>query len=222
MEIKFNLQNVHNLDNLKEFIDGDKINLVLFSETHGFLKEISIQEKILEKIDFGYFLYELLEDKKIVLPEEFKNYLNADDKDSFSIISKYGEIKPTIFLAKKLGMPIIGCDLKNTGRDNTNFRTKKDWSKEDLEKEKILFKKRELKQKKIIDKYLEKGKVFASIGVYHLRPKSFLMKSIRNYHFIIIYPKLKGGKIFGRSMNFEKEEVFFEVKLGKDYLKNEI
>ncbi len=219
MELKFNLQNVSNLSNLKNFINQNKIKLILFSETHGFLNEIPIQEKILEKINFKYFLYELFEDKKITSPKEFEKHLKNNDEDSFSIISNYGELKPTISLAKKFSMQLIGCDLKNTGRNNTNFRAKKNWSKEDLKKEEILFKKRELKQKETIDKYLKKGKVFASIGTYHLRKKSYLMNSIRDYNFIIIYPKLKGGKIFGESMDFEKKKFFLKLDLGKTILK---
>ena len=221
MDIKFDIPNVKDFEDLQRLIEQKKIKLILFTETHGFIEESQIQEKILEKLDFESFLYELLENKKIVFKEDFEKYLNEKDEKEFSIISKYGELKPTISLAKKFNLPLVGCDLKNTGRKNTDFRTKKDWSEKDLEKEEILFQKREKKQKEIIDLYLKKGSVFASIGAYHLRPESHLMKSLKGKHFIIFYPKLKGNKKFGETMNFKKEDVFFQVKLGEEYIKNE-
>lgn len=219
--IKIEIKGVKNLQELERYIKNEKIKLVLFAETHGILDETSIQKEILKNLKFDLFIYELLEDKKLISNNDFEDFLLKDSEKDFSIISKYGELKPTIRLAKENNLAIIGCDLKNTGRTNTNFRVK-EFSEEDLKEEEKLMEKREAVHYKTIFKYLNKNKrIFASIGLYHLLPKSYLMNQLYTAKFVIIYPEFKSGEKFGERTEFNKQEVHYKLNTGEEYLKYE-
>ncbi len=217
--IKIEINGLESLDDLPKYLEKNNINLVLFAETHGFIDETNIQMKILQNIKVDVILYELLEDKSLSSQEEKEEFLLREDEEPFSIISKNKELKNIIKLANDFNVPIIGCDLKNTGRLDNSFLTKEEWSKEENEAEENLMKKRELVQYKKITEYLDiKKRVFASIGLYHLRKESLLIESLKEENFIIIYPCLKSGKKFGESMDFDKKDVYYKMELGKVYL----
>jgi hypothetical protein len=210
------------IQELNRYIKENKIKLVLFAETHGFLDEMEIQKEVLDNVKFDIILYELLEDKKLISKEDFEKFLLNLDKKDFSIISKYGDLKPTIILARDHNLPIVGCDLKNTGRINVDFRTK-EFTEKDIKEEEELMKKREKKQYQTILKFLlEDKKIFASIGFYHLLPNSYLMKKLSKNKFIIIYPEFKSGEKFGERIEFDKEEVYHKIRNNKEYIEDDI
>jgi len=210
------------LQKLNEYIKENEIKLVLFAETHGFLDETPIQKEILDNTKFDAVLYELLEDKELLSEEDFKRFLSKEDEENFSIISKYKELKPTIILARENNLPIIGCDLKNTGRTDTSFRTK-EFNDEELKEDERLMKRREEKQYQVIHRFLKKDKkIFATIGLYHLLPDSYLIKNLSKIKFIIVYPEFKSGEKFGQRVDFDKEEVYHKIKTSNEYLEDEI
>ena len=193
--------------------------IILFGETHGFFNDIEVQKKMIENTNPKYYLYELLEDKKIISEEEFKDYLSKNDEERFSIISTYGEIKPIIKLAQQFKLNLIGCDIKNMGRINADFLKKNKLTPKEEKFEIDLLEKREKHQAKIIAHYLKfKENIFVSLGAYHLRKESEIFKNIKK-EFIICYPTWKGQQKFEPSEEMKEEEIIYIVEEGKSYLK---
>ncbi len=219
--LKFELDKCKDFLKLKKFIDKNKIKLIFFGETHGLVDELSVQEEIIKRISPEFYLYELLEEEKILDKEDFKLFLEKPDGEDFSIISTFGELKPTIMLARKFNISLIGCDIKNMGRENADFRTKKNWSKEDLEKEETLFKKRELKQKEVIEEYLSKTQkvIFVSLGLHHIRKESFLMKNLK-CNFLIIFPVVKKNQKLWEAKDFSPEDISYIITSKNKYLED--
>jgi hypothetical protein len=213
--IKVKIRGCSNLSELKDFIKLKKIKLVLFAETHGFLKENIIQKKILKEINPEFFLYELLEENELLNNIDARKFLNKSSNKDFSVISTYGELKPTIKLASDLHLPIIGCDIKNMCRKNKDFLKITNLSSNQKRIEDKILKRRELHQSKIITKYVSKGLVFASLGVYHLRKNSFFLKSLKEKEIIIVKPLFNGRDELGVPANFLEHTVSYVVKLVK-------
>jgi hypothetical protein len=204
------------LKKIKDFHYREGARLVLFGEAHGMLQETKIQEKILEIFPCDVFMYEMLEDKFLITKKEQEDFLSKQDQEDFSIISKNQELKPTILLAKKFNLPLIGCDLKNMGRKDTNFQDEN--SKEEQE----LMRGRELIQFQRIKQEMDKGKrVFASVGIYHILPRSKLIKNLKKEKVLIVYPIFKSGEIFGYKQYFNLEEVEYTTKEIWGYLEDE-
>lgn len=148
--------------------------------------------------------------------------MSKNDSKEFSIISTFGEIKPTIRLANKYNVPVIGCDIKNMGRKDIKFRTKKNWTKEEKEEEEELHKKRELYQKEIIEKVMQKTNklIFVSIGLYHLRQSSELIKHLKKYNFVIVYPTINGNKDFENISDINSDNICYVVSSRDKYIFN--
>ena len=216
IEIRTNIKSVKNLTQLGGFLRLSGISLVLFAETHGLLSETEVQKEIIKNVHFDSFLYELLEDKKLTNRIDKEKLLNEPDNKDFSIISKFRDLKPTVLLSKEFDIPLIGCDFKNTGRENTDFRENKELTKEEQEQEDNFLIKREKKQLKVIKDYTKSGSVFASIGAYHLRPGSYLISHIKD-NFIVIFPVFKDGELFGRRENFNEEDLFYNIFEKKNF-----
>ena len=203
---------------LKNLIEKNNPNLILFGEAHGLLQETKIQEKILEIFPCDVFMYELLENQTLSTKQEQENFLSKPDQEDFSIISKNKDLKETVNLAKKFNLPLMGCDLENMGRKDTIFR-ERELTIEEQEEEKLM-KKRELVQFEKINKQLNSGKkVFASVGIYHTLPRSELIENLKDKKVLIVYPIFKEGEIFGYKQEFDLEEVVYTTKSIQEYLK---
>ena len=137
-------------DRLKQILSGEDINLIIFGETHGFLEDGIIQKKVIEIFKPNLFVYEMLEESKLKTSDEQDLFLNEPDSKEFSVISTYGELKPTIRIARKYNIPIIGNDIKNMCRDNKDFLKRTELTKEEIALEEKIISKRELKQASIL------------------------------------------------------------------------
>lgn len=209
---------VNGINSLEE-IKNKNPALILFGETHGFFNDLEVQKEIIEKANSKLYLYEMLEDKKITSKEEFNEYLSKNDKEKFSVISSYEEIKPVIKLAEKMKLKIIGCDIKDMGRENTDFLKKTELTPEEEKFETDLLEKREKHQAEIIKEYANSTEnIFVSLGAYHLRKDSEIFKNITN-EFIICYPVWKGQQEFGPLEGMKEEDITYVIEEGKTYLK---
>ena len=210
-KIEVKIKGCKNFEELADFIRSKNIRLILFAETHGFLNEIPIQKKIIQSANPDFFLYEMLEESKILNIEDAQRFLSKPDNKDFSVISTYKELKPTIRLAKSFNLPIIGCDIKNMCQKDKSWLKKK-FSREEA---KALIKKRELRQSKIINQYTSKGMVFASLGAYHLRRGSITISSLKEKNFIMVSPSFKGKEVFLIRANQKELADSYSVKLKK-------
>jgi len=208
-KIRVNIRGCKKIEELAEFVRSNNIRLILFAETHGFLNETQIQKKIIQSVNPDFFLYEMLEESKILSAQDVKKLLNKPDKKDFSFISTYGDLKPTIRLARSFDLPIIGCDIKDMCVKTKNWINEK-YSKDYWSK---VIKKREKRQAKIINQYVKRGLVFVSVGAYHLRKESMVIKDLNENKFIIIFPLFNGKEKFIIPRNQEKQRVSFGIKL---------
>lgn len=210
-KIRVNIKNCKDIKELSDFIERNNIKLILFAETHGYLKEISIQSKIIHNSKPRYFLYEMLEESRILNNEDAKKFLDKKNNGDFSFISSYTDLIPTIRLARKFNLPLIGCDIKNMCCKSKNWINerypKAYWSK--------ITKKREMQQAKIINHYTPKGLVFVSLGAYHLRKNSITLRKLNEKKFLIVYPLFDGKKNFLIPHDQRRFNVSFSVKLMK-------
>lgn len=202
--------------NLNQLIKKEKIRLILFGETHGFIyDELKHIEDLIKTFKPNIILYELLEKKKLKTISSKNNFLKNPDNKKFSIISKQGDLKNIIRLAKKYNLPIEGCDLKNMGRKKPIPFNKKLTKKEITEEEKII-NRREKYHIKFIKKAMSKHNLcFVILGAYHLRKNSPLIKSLNNL--IIVYPTYKGKMEFTPDEIKSQEEVIYIAKMLDDY-----
>ena len=210
-KIKIKIENCQNIKNLRKFIALHNIKLILFAETHGYLNEIPVQRKIIQNTKPDLFLYEMLEENKILNNKKAQTFFNELDNKDFSVISTYKELKPTIRLASKFNLPIIGCDIKNMCQKDKNWLKKK-FSREESRE---LIKKRALRQSKIIHQYTKKGIVFASLGAYHLRKGSITTSNLKEKKFIIVYPSFGGKETFLIPANTKEKVDSYVVRLRK-------
>ena len=150
----------------------------------------------------------MLEEDKILNDKEAKKFLSKLDDEDFSSISTYGQLKPMIRLARSFDLPIIGCDIKNMGV-NKGWRKKK-FSREEAKR---ITNKRELRQAKIINKYISKGLVLGLLGAYHLRKNSAVLSKLRVKKFIIIKPLFKWKEKFNYPERFKNSEISYVIKL---------
>jgi|SRR3989344_1583552 len=213
--LNIKIKELHNLRELTNFIRNQKIKLVLFGEYHGFVNQIDVQKAIIKKVKPYFFLYEMLEEKKILNDREANKFLSTPDKDDFSVVSNYSQLKPIIRLCRRFGLPIIGCDIKNMCIKNKN------WSKmshkeriatfSDEEAE-IITRKRELRQAKVINEYTSKDLTFVLLGNYHLRKNSGLWRKLKQKKVIVIRPEFKWKEKFNDKNKFKDSEVSYNIK----------
>ncbi|NCO11610.1 hypothetical protein CO038_01080 [Candidatus Pacearchaeota archaeon CG_4_9_14_0_2_um_filter_39_13] len=200
------------IEDLKKYLKKNKINLIIYGETHGFLDDSQIQEEIIKVFNPTKFLYEMLEETELLTGKEKKIFLNNPDNKEFSLISTFGDLKKTIFLASKYNLPIVGNDIKNMGWEDKKILAKSKLTKEELRIEKEIIFKREKKQAEIIRKNLKMGeKVFATTGAFHLRKDSPLLNLQENY--VIIYPIYSGNQLFAPPKNFDSKKVGLKIKV---------
>lgn len=199
------------LDKLRKILDNKNIRLIIFGETHGFLDDSKIQKDVLKIFKPDIFLYEMLEESSLTTESEKNDFLNEPDDKDFSVISKFGELKNTVSIAKEYNLPIEGMDIKNMLRENKDFMAKTNFSDEEIkEEEKILKKREEFQMQKILSYLNKNNKVFASTGAYHLREDSPL--SNINSEYLIIYPAYNGEQLFEPPEDFDIKNVSFEIK----------
>jgi|GEM_PF-2095799 len=208
-EIKVKIRGLKEISKIKDFMKTNDINLVLFGEYHGFINQIQVQREIIKEVKPNFFLYEMLEEKKILNDKDSKKFINNPDNKNFSFISTYGELKPIVKLAKSFNLPIIGIDIKNMGVKNKNW-SKKKFSPEEA---KMITNKRELRQSKVINEYTSKGLVFALLGDYHTRKNGLLLSRLKTKKIIVVKPSFKWAERFNDKKKFKNSEVSYEVKL---------
>jgi len=217
-QLDIQINGLNSINELKKLI-RQGYRIFLFGETHGFLDDLKFQKALIKEIKPEVCVYEMLEEKEISSKNDFKNILSKPDSERFSIISTFGEIKPTIRMFKVYCNKVIGCDLKNMGRKDISFLSKKELTPQDEKFESSLLIRRETHQAEIINKILmnSKGVVFVSVGAYHLRKDSKLLSLLKEKS-VICYPSLKGNPQFEPIE--KKEKINFTLKLNEDYLKN--
>lgn len=206
-KIKVDIKNFNSFDNLRGYIKLHNINLVLFGEYHGFVNQIDVQKRVIQRVKPDFFLYEMLEEKKIFNDKDAKKFLSIPDKEDFSVVSSYGQLKSIIRLCRKFDLPIIGCDLRNMGV-NKGWRKNK-FSKEEADR---ITKRRELQQARIINQYTSKGLVFALVGDYHLRRNSVLWSKLHINEAIIVRPAFKWEERFNNKKRFKDSEISYSIK----------
>src|SRR3989344_961151 len=215
-KIKVRIRGCKNIDSLGEFIRANNIKLVLFGEYHGFLNQVHVQRKIIQNVKPDFFLYEMLEEDKILNDKGAKRFLGKPDNKDFSFISTYGDLKPIVRLAREFNLPIIGCDIKNM------CITDKGWSKRSHkeiiatfshEEGKKMTHKRELRQSKVINKYTSKGLVFGVSGCYHVRKNSQVLSKLRDKNAIIVKPLFKWKEKFNHRKRFKNSEISYIIKM---------
>lgn len=208
-KIKVKIKGCKNIDSLGEFIRVHNIKLVLFGEYHGFFNQIQVQRKIIQNVRPDFFLYEMLEEDKILNDKDAKKFLSKLDSDDFSFISSYGHLKPMIRLARSFDLSIIGCDIKNMCCKYNDWRKRK-FSDEEAKR---ITKKRELQQVKVINEYTSKGLVFGLIGAYHLRKNSLVLSKLRDEKAIIVKPLFKWKEKFNHPKRFNNSEISYIIKI---------
>jgi len=191
------------LEDVKKFMELNKVKIIFFAETHGILDELIVQDRMLSQFKPTCYLYELLEEERLTSEIDFIKFLEKNDSERFSIISSFGELKPTVRIAKKYNLPLIGCDVKNMYRKNKNFLKEVNVSEE----EQIMLK-REKKQIEIIEKSLIQygSPIFVSLGAFHLRKTAPVFKKSR-LNYMIIYPLIDGVKLEDLEENFNIKDV---------------
>jgi hypothetical protein len=191
-------------------------SIYIFGETHGFADDLKYQEEILKEIHPEYFLYEMLEDVLLINNLQIKGFLQKKDSESFSVISLYGELKPTIRIAGRLNIKIIGCDIKNMGRKDDTFLLKKRLSPKEKIFEQDLLKRREKHQAETILKYshISEKPLFVSVGAYHLRKNSLLLKSLtkslKKEKVTIYLPFYNGRSVSGPKEGMDPKKIVFK------------
>lgn len=203
------------LEDIKTFMKQNKIKIIFFAETHGILDELKIQDEIISNLKPVCYLYELLEETILILDRDFINFLEKNNSEKFSIISSFGELKPVVRLAKKHGLPLIGCDVKNMYRNNRDFLKETDFNKE-----KEIMSKREERQIEVIRKSLKSygAPVFVSIGIFHLRKNSPIFNEFKS-NYIFIYPLIDNKKLedLGENFNIENaKQVTYVIESSED------
>jgi len=202
-KINVRINGYKTLKDVKKFMELNKVKIIFFAETHGILDESMVQDKIVSQLKPTCYLYELLEEEKLISGIDFIKFLEKNDSERFSIISSFGELKPTINLAKKYNLPLIGCDIKNMYRKNKDFLKEIDKTEE----ERIMLN-RERKQVEVIKKSLiQYGiPIFVSVGAFHLRKDSLLFKETELNH-IVVYPLINDMKLEDLEENFNIKDI---------------
>ncbi len=207
-KIQVGIKGVKSINDLRKFIKDHRIITVLFGEYHGFINQIEVQKRVIRAVKPDFFLYEMLERRNILNDKKAKEFLSKPDDKDFSVVSKYGQLKPIVKVARSFGLPIIGCDLKNMGV-NKDWRNKK-YSNEETNK---ITKKRELQQAKIINQYSSKGLVFALLGNHHIRKNSALWSKLNEKEVIVIMPGFKWEKRLENKNKFKDSEISYIMKV---------
>src|SRR3989338_6101312 len=219
IDVKVKIDGTNSLADLKSVL-LKKSKIILFGNSHGFFNDLELQEAILREINAEFYIYEMLEETNILSSEDYLKFLSRPDSEDFSIISKIEEIRPTILLAEKYNLKVIGCDIKDMGRENNEFLNKTEHCKEEEKEEENLLLKREAHQAKIIEDYSKKTDktIFVSLGAYHLRKDSLVLKMLNSEDILVCYPSFKGLPCFGPEEGMTRDKIKYVIQLKKDYL----
>jgi len=218
MRIEIKIPSVENIEQLNQFVNSNSIKLVVFGESHGFFNDLALQEDLICQLSPKTYAYEMLEESNISSEKEFNNFMNHEDITEFSIISTYGELKPAVTMARNKGMLITGCDIKNMGRENRDFLKIINPTPEQKKHEKELMQRREkFMSQKLISLLRDEQLVFASLGAYHLRKKSFLWDGLENIKVLICYPTFKGQQKFGPTKGMKEEDILYILETKESY-----
>jgi len=203
------MEHTHSING--ELLLNENFKLVLFGETHGYLNDLEMIREIVSKFKPSVFIWEMFENKSCIDKKDFNEFLKNKDENDFSLISTYGELKGVVSFIDSHNIPLVGCDLPNMGRkDKIDFNRKLNLSEE--KQEGGLLKTREQQQAKVIIDHLNKGRrVIASVGAYHLRPGSNLLKCLAKINYIIVQPKRGNTFIYGPEEGLDKEGISFFV-----------
>ncbi len=188
--------------------------IVVFAESHGAFKDFDLQKQIIRKFKPSKYIWEMMEEENILNDSDFSDFLKNPEDSQFSIISKYKELFPVVKFIKSQGMQIIGCDLKNMGRENLDFLNKAELTKADELFEEDLINKREERQVEVILNNIKDSKdsIFISLGAYHLRQGSNIIKSLKNNkNVIFIVPFFKESQVYGYEKGMNNENIEYMV-----------
>lgn len=197
-ELNIHIERCKTLEDVSRLMRLNKVDIVFFAETHGMLDELKIQDKIISVLKPTCYLYELLEEERIISDKDFIEFLKKKNSERFSIISSFGELKQTVQLARKYNLHVIGCDIRNM------CRKKKDFLKEtNAEEEKIMLK-REERQNKVIEEASGKygSPIFVSIGAFHLRKDSLVLRKVK-HRYVLVQPLINGKRLEDLDENFD-------------------
>jgi hypothetical protein len=197
-----------------------RLTIHIFGETHGFADDIFAEAAVLEKVKAEFFLFERLEEKTLISLHEQARFMKNKDHGQFSIISTYSDLKPTVELAIKYKLKLIGCDIKNMGRKNASFLQQSKLSAKQRAFESNLLKKRELHQAKKILEHAKKTKkpLFVILGAYHLRKNSHALQALQGQDVILYLPTNNNRIVLGPSPGMNPEEIEFKKYGLKEYL----
>ena len=185
-------------------------SFILFAETHGYLNDSKIINRLIKQQKPDYVLYELAEDKEFLTPKEFESALK---QSKLSEMTDIKDIKNVLKICYRRHIPIIGIDLKNFGIKDTKTVREKNENKEEPAEEEMkefmqVLAKREQHQIRLIKEYQKKGKILVITGAFHLREDSPLWKELKDV--LIIYPSYKNKIVL--EPNVKKQRIVYKTK----------
>lgn len=217
IKLKIEIEGINSLEQLKDS-KWDKI--IIFGETHGFFRDLEVQEALIRVLQPEIYLYEMMEEISLNTPQEFKAFLSRGDSDDFSIISTYGEIKPAIRMAESHNMKVIGCDIKNMGREDRSFISKRNLGEDEKVAETKLLRRREKSQLDAIRKHADgNSKVFVSLGAFHVLKNSLVMNGLKGKDFLVCYPVYEGHQEFLPEPNMQEKKLAYVLTTSGAYFK---
>jgi len=149
-------------------------SFIFLGDTHGFMNDLLIQKETIKKFQPDYVLSESLQNLR------FSRNKSTDKKiETLEPASK----NLTSYCIKK-NIEIIGIDYKNFGLSKkilNSLQKNEKLSSSHKQDIKNILKKRTERHLKFIRKFEKSLKpVVVVIGAYHLRPKSPILKSVKN------------------------------------------
>lgn len=184
-------------------------SFIFFGDSHGFLNDFEKLKEIIEKYYPEFILSEQMQDISLINDNDYNKILKTK---YISEMISFDELKDLILLCKKRNIKLIGIDFKNFGFNNRFQKMIKEKIKprknDEKEIEKIV-KKRELYQLNKIKSYNLQKNVLVTLGVWHLRKDSPILKELNNY--ILIYPSNERGEIIMEPPS-EKTKIIYSEK----------
>jgi hypothetical protein len=194
----------------------EKIKLIFFGETHGFIDDFKKQKEILDEINPEFVLFEQLENHLLMSQEDFQKIISLK---KISDMTEFNEIAKIVNYCYKKSIKLIGIDFKNFGFSK-NLQEKVKNQRKITEEENLellgILEKRTEHHIEIIKRYMKKtsNQLVIILGAWHLRNDSKLLNSFKNYKLIL--PCDSQGEIL-ISPPKKNEKVFYceKVKNGK-------
>jgi len=163
-------------------------SLIFIGSTHGFIKDFTKQEEIINSIDPEFVLVEDLEDISLDTKEKFKKLFKSR---FISDMTSFSDVEDLIKLCHNKNIKLIGIDFHNFGFDKVlqeKIKKQEPLSKREQEKINKILESREKSHIKKILEYLKKTSkpLVVIVGSWHLRKGALLVKEMNNYK--IIFP----------------------------------